>query len=147
MTVEQQKGGNPSMPHRIAYICNRRPLEFGAIGQYTLLNAREQAAAGHNVPRGGPSSTHDSTEYEDPRGGTVKIRRIHIETYDKANVGRCLWRELRQMEMLRLTGRGNLAVDRLTSSILQSVIRGNDGQGGELDAFAPYLPFRWFRKV
>lgn len=106
------------MPRRIAYICDWLPPDFGAIGQYALLNAREQAAAGHNVLLGGLSSTHDSTEYEDPGDGTLKIRRIQIETYDKASLARRLlwtikantrlirrlWRELRQTDEIHFTG-------------------------------------------
>lgn len=106
------------MACRIAYICDWLPPDFGAIGQYTLLEARETAAAGHNVLLGGFSTSQDSTEYEDPGDGSLKIRRLYIDTYDKARLAhrllwtlrantlliRRLWRELRHTDEIHFTG-------------------------------------------
>ena len=46
----------------LVYLCDWLPPDFGAVGQYSLLFARERAAAGEEVVLAGLSSTASSVE-------------------------------------------------------------------------------------
>ena len=75
------------------YLADWLPPEFGAVGQYGLVFARETASAGRHVVLIG--FTRGTTRSEVERfasGGILEITRIAISTYDKANyVSRLLW--------------------------------------------------------
>ena len=64
-------------PHRLVYLCDWLPPDFGAVGQYSLLFARERAAAGVEVTLAGLSSTADSAAAEGDRLRIVRRRAPH----------------------------------------------------------------------
>jgi hypothetical protein len=79
-------------PHRLVYLCDWLPPDFGAVGQYSLLFARERAAAGEDVVLAGLSSTADSIQEEALGAGRLRIVRLRATVYDKANFRRrSLW--------------------------------------------------------
>jgi len=104
--------------HRLLYLCDWLPPDFGAVGQYSLLFARERAAAGEDVVLGGLSSTADSDEEERPGSGRLRIVRVRAALYDRADFrARALWtartdlallwrlrRELRHADEILFTG-------------------------------------------
>jgi hypothetical protein len=81
-----------SRPHRLVYLCDWLPPDFGAVGQYSLLFARERAAAGEEVVLAGLSSTADSVEEEALGAGRLRVVRLRTAVYDKADFRRrVLW--------------------------------------------------------
>jgi hypothetical protein len=104
--------------HRLLYLCDWLPPEFGAVGQYSLLFARQRAAAGEDVVLAGLSSTADSIEEERPGNGRLRIVRLQARLYDRADFrSRALWtartnlsliwrlrRELRAADEILFTG-------------------------------------------
>lgn len=81
-----------SEPYKLVYLCDWLPPDFGAVGQYSLLFARERAAAGEEVVLAGLSSTADSVVEESHGAGRLRIVRLAAPTYDRANFrGRALW--------------------------------------------------------
>jgi len=104
--------------HRLVYLSDWLPPDFGAVGQYSLLFARERAARGEDVVLGGLSSTADSVEEERPGSGRLRIVRVRAPVYDRADFRaralwtaradlsllRRLWRELRQADEILFTG-------------------------------------------
>jgi hypothetical protein len=107
--------------HRLVYLCDWLPPDFGAVGQYSLLFARERAEAGEDVVLAGLSSTPGSmpevTE-EAVSQGRLRVVRLPARTYDRANFRtRALWtartnlgllwavrRELRAADEILFTG-------------------------------------------
>lgn len=77
--------------HRLVYLCDWLPPDFGAVGQYSLLFARERAAAGEEVTLAGLSSTADSVAEETPGAGRLRILRLRAAVYDKADFRRRAW--------------------------------------------------------
>lgn len=78
--------------HRLLYLCDWLPPDFGAVGQYSLLFARERAAAGEEVTLAGLSSTADSVEEEAIGEGRLRTVRLRAPLYDRARfVRRALW--------------------------------------------------------
>jgi hypothetical protein len=78
--------------HRLVYLCDWLPPDFGAVGQYSLLFARERAAAGEDVVLAGLSSTAGSATEEAVGAGRLRIVRRQAPTYDRANLrARALW--------------------------------------------------------
>ncbi|HEY0513838.1 MAG TPA: glycosyltransferase [Thermoanaerobaculia bacterium] len=106
------------MPHRLVYLCDWLPPDFGAVGQYSLLFARERAARGEEVVLAGLSSTADSVAEEAVGDGRLRIVRLRARTYDRADLRtralwtartdlalvRRLWRELRRADEVLFTG-------------------------------------------
>ena len=108
------------MPHRLVYLCDWLPPDFGAVGQYSLLFARERATRGEEVVLAGLSSTADSVEEETVGAGAGRLRivRLRARTYDRADLRtRALWtartdlaliwrlrRELRRADEILFTG-------------------------------------------
>lgn len=77
---------------RLVYLCDWLPPDFGAVGQYSLLFARERAARGDDVVLAGLSSTADSVEEERTGEGRLRIVRYRAPTYDRADFRtRALW--------------------------------------------------------
>jgi hypothetical protein len=77
---------------RLVYLCDWLPPDFGAVGQYSLLFARERAARGDDVLLAGLSSTADSTQEERIGEGRLRIVRRQTTTYDRADFRtRALW--------------------------------------------------------
>jgi Glycosyl transferase 4-like domain len=103
---------------RLVYLCDWLPPDFGAVGQYSLLFARERAAAGEEVALAGLSSTAGETAEEAVGPGRLRIVRRRAPTYDRANLrARALWtlrtnlgllwavrRELRAADEILFTG-------------------------------------------
>jgi hypothetical protein len=104
--------------HRLLYLCDWLPPDFGAVGQYSLLFARERAAAGEDVVLAGLSSAADSVDEERPGTGCLRIVRVRARTYDRSDFRtRALWtmrtdlallwrlrRELRRADEILFTG-------------------------------------------
>ena len=64
----------------LVYLCDWLPPDFGAVGQYSLLFARERAAAGEDVVLAGLSSTASSVEEESVGAGRLRIVRLRAES-------------------------------------------------------------------
>lgn len=78
--------------HRLVYLCDWLPPDFGAVGQYSLLFARERAARGEDVVLAGLSSQADSVEEERPGTGRLRIVRLAAATYDRSDFkSRAAW--------------------------------------------------------
>jgi hypothetical protein len=77
----------------LVYVVDWLPPEFGAVGQYALLFAREEAARGQKICLIGLSRAQSHTVTEPfASGGFVEIRRLAIGPLDRANWrGRLLW--------------------------------------------------------
>ncbi|HKH43109.1 MAG TPA: glycosyltransferase [Thermoanaerobaculia bacterium] len=102
----------------LLYLCDWLPPDFGAVGQYSLLFARERAAAGEDVVLAGLSSTAASVEEETVGAGRLRIVRLHAKPYDRADFKRrALWtartdlslvwalrREIRRADEILFTG-------------------------------------------
>jgi hypothetical protein len=102
----------------LVYLCDWLPPDFGAVGQYSLLFARERAAQGDDVVLAGLSSTADSVEEERHGEGRLRIVRRRAASYDRADFRtRALWtartdlglvwavrRELRAADEILFTG-------------------------------------------
>ena len=105
-------------PHRLLYLCDWLPPDFGAVGQYSVQFARERARAGEWVTLGGLSSTADSVTEESVGAGQLRVVRVHRATYDRARLLhralwtlgtnlrliRRLWRALREADEVLFTG-------------------------------------------
>ncbi|HSK77908.1 MAG TPA: hypothetical protein VLQ45_15765 [Thermoanaerobaculia bacterium] len=90
----------------IVYLCDWLPPDFGAVGQYALLAARERAAAGADVVLAGLSSTAASVEEEQHGAGRLRIVRLRASVYDRANFrARALWTARTNLSLLRAVRR------------------------------------------
>src|SRR5207244_132877 len=78
---------------RLVYICDWLPPDFGAVGQYSVLFAREWAWDGWAVTLVGLTSGSSERDLPEAVGpGTVEIVRIHRRALDKRKfVARLLW--------------------------------------------------------
>src|SRR5947209_15119484 len=104
--------------HRLVYLCDWLPPDFGAVGQYSLLFARERACRGEDVVLAGLSSTAASVAEERPGTGRLRIVRLRAPSYDRSDPrGRALWtartnlslvwtlrREIRRADEVLFTG-------------------------------------------
>jgi len=104
--------------HRLVYLCDWLPPDFGAVGQYSLLFARERAARGEDVTLAGLSSTAGSAEDEQTGAGRLRIVRVRARVYDRSDFrSRAFWtartglsllwrlrRELRSADEILFTG-------------------------------------------
>ncbi len=81
------------MSKRLVYICDWLPPDFGAVGQYAMLEAREWAERGFAVALVGLTSGASSREMTAPIGtGSVEIIRVHRRKYPKQRfVERLIW--------------------------------------------------------
>ena len=78
--------------HKLLYLCDWLPPDFGAVGQYSLLFARERASRGEDVVLAGLSSTTDSVEEETVGAGRLRVVRLRAPAYDRADFrARALW--------------------------------------------------------
>jgi hypothetical protein len=86
----------------LVYLCDWLPPDFGAVGQYSLLFARERAAAGEEVVLAGLSSTASSIEEESGGAGRLRIVRLQAELYDRADFKkRALWTLRTDLALIR----------------------------------------------
>jgi hypothetical protein len=96
-TTRHEGGGNGNASAatvsraRLVYICDWLPPDYGAVGQYSLLFARERTAEGTDVVLGGLSSSGNSVSREEIGTGHLAVVRIHAATYDKGNFATRMW--------------------------------------------------------
>jgi hypothetical protein len=77
---------------RLLYICDWLPPDFGAVGQYSELFARQFSQAGMDVVLGGLSSKGPSETLEQHSSGSLKIIKLFAAPYQKDNFAqRLLW--------------------------------------------------------
>lgn len=74
-----------SLPRRVLYICDWLPPDFGAVGQYSVIFAREMASQGHHVTLAGLSSIGDGDHTEGVGLGLYREIRFASDSYDKTN--------------------------------------------------------------
>ena len=81
------------MTKRLVYICDWLPPDFGAVGQYAVLFARQWAREGWAVTLVGLTSGPSQRQAAEPVGdGSVEVLRIHRHTYKKQKfVARLAW--------------------------------------------------------
>lgn len=76
----------------LVYLCDWLPPDFGAVGQYSLLFARERARRGEEVVLAGLTSGPGSVEEERHGAGRLTVVRLATPTYDRADFRRrALW--------------------------------------------------------
>jgi hypothetical protein len=98
--------------HRLLYICDWLPPDFGAVGQYSLLFARRRAAAGEDVVLVGLSSGADSATDEAVGAGRLRVVRRRASVYDRSDLrARALWTARTNLGLLRRSWRSLLAAD------------------------------------
>src|SRR5262249_60072622 len=88
---------------RLVYICDWLPPNFGAVGQYAMLSAREWASQGWAVTLVGLTSEESILESAKSVGqGTIEIVRVHRPIYDKQRFGaRFVWTVVSNLLLLR----------------------------------------------
>jgi hypothetical protein len=81
------------MTKRFVYICDWLPPDFGAVGQYAVLFARQWAAEGWAVTLVGLTSGEGGHQAAEPVGeGSIEVLRVHRHTYQKQKfVSRLVW--------------------------------------------------------
>lgn len=103
---------------RLVYLCDWLPPDYGAVGQYSALFARQLAEEGRNVTLVGLSSRERSVSCESCGAGSLRQIRVLAATYDKTSLlHRMLWtarintrlmwrawRDLRQADVVLFTG-------------------------------------------
>jgi len=88
---------------RLVYICDWLPPDFGAVGQYGMLFAREWAKNGWAVTLVGLTSLEGSHQAAEAIGeGTLEIIRVHRPTYNKQNfANRIVWTVVSNLLLIR----------------------------------------------
>jgi len=100
--------------HRLVYLCDWLPPDFGAVGQYSLLFARQRAAAGEDVVLAGLSSTAGRATEETVGTGRLRIVRRQAPAYDRANLrARALWTARTNLGLLWGVRRELIAADEI----------------------------------
>jgi hypothetical protein len=101
-------------PHKLVYLCDWLPPDFGAVGQYALQAARERAGQGEEVVLAGLSSTADSVEEEETGTGRLQIVRRRAILYDRADFrSRALWTARTGLGLVWRLGRELRAADEI----------------------------------
>ncbi len=90
------------MTKRLVYICDWLPPDFGAVGQYAVLFARQWAREGWAVTLVGLTSGKSNRQAAEPVGdGSLEVLRIHRQTYKKQKfVARLVWTVVSNMLLL-----------------------------------------------
>jgi hypothetical protein len=90
------------MTKRLVYICDWLPPDFGAVGQYAMLGAREWASEGWTVTLVGLTSGQSTRQAAEPMGdGFVEVVRVHRRSYQKQKfVARLVWTILSNVLLL-----------------------------------------------
>jgi hypothetical protein len=100
--------------HRVVYFCDWLPPDFGAVGQYSVLFARERARAGQGVTLVGLSSSGPSSTEERLGAGSLRVLRIHRPTYERADLSaRLLWTAITNLRLLKAARRALLESDEI----------------------------------
>ena len=82
------------MKKRLVYICDWLPPDFGAVGQYAVLFAREWASNGWTVTLVGLTSGRSRSSAKPKPSGLAHLRsiRVHRPTYKKQRfASRLIW--------------------------------------------------------
>ncbi|HVS13024.1 MAG TPA: hypothetical protein VMV46_03805 [Thermoanaerobaculia bacterium] len=78
--------------HRLVYLCDWLPPDFGAVGQYSVLFATERAERGEHVTLVGLSSRKSSSETVELGAGRLETIRVRAASYDRSRLlRRALW--------------------------------------------------------
>src|SRR5262245_37187202 len=90
------------MTKRLVYICDWLPPDFGAVGQYAVLGAREWASDGWSVTLVGLTSGQSSCQDAESVGeGSLEVIRVHRRTYQKQKfAARLVWTIVSNMMLL-----------------------------------------------
>src|SRR5438045_253286 len=90
------------MSRRLVSICDWLPPDFGAVGQYAVLSAREWAAEGWAVTLVGLTSSRSSREPPEPVGeGSVEVVKVHRRPYQRQKFAtRVIWTILSNVRLL-----------------------------------------------
>jgi hypothetical protein len=88
---------------RLVYICDWLPPDFGAVGQYAMLFAREWAKSGWEVTLVGLTSGEPRREAAELIGeGTLEIIRVHRGLYNKQKfIERLIWTVVSNLLLVR----------------------------------------------
>jgi hypothetical protein len=91
------------MNQRLVYICDWLPPDFGAVGQYAVLFARQWASEGWAVTLVGLTSGPSSRQAAEVVGdGSLEVVRIHRRTYKKQKfLARLIWTVVSNILLLR----------------------------------------------
>lgn len=77
---------------RLVYICDWLPPDFGAVGQYSVLFARDLCRGGLDVTLIGLTSGDADVSVEHFERGTLQIVKVPVRPYNKADTSaRILW--------------------------------------------------------
>jgi hypothetical protein len=81
------------MNKRLVYICDWLPPDFGAVGQYAVVFARQWASEGWAVTLVGLTSGQSNRQAAEAVGdGSLEVLRIHRRTYKKQKfLARLIW--------------------------------------------------------
>jgi hypothetical protein len=90
------------MTKRLVFICDWLPPDFGAVGQYAMLDARARAHDGWAVTLVGLTSGSSRREPAEPVGqASLEIVRVHRRSYRKQKfVSRLVWTILSNLRLL-----------------------------------------------
>lgn len=93
------------------YVVDWLPPDFGAVGQYGVIFARELAESGRQVHLIGLTSGPSRVEREKyPNGGVLEVNRISTPSYDKSsNLKRLLWTFRTNFRLIREVMRNPLS--------------------------------------
>jgi len=88
---------------RLVYICDWLPPDFGAVGQYGVLFARQWASEGWAVTLVGLTSGKSNRRAVEPVGdGTIEVIRVHRRAYKKQKfAARVVWTVASNILLLR----------------------------------------------
>ena len=87
---------------RLVYICDWLPPDFGAVGQYAVLSAREWAKNGRHVTLVGLTSGEPRREAESEGEGAVEVVRIRRPLYHKQRLAeRVVWTIISNLMLLK----------------------------------------------
>src|SRR6266536_4623876 len=92
-----------AMNKRLVYLCDWLPPDFGAVGQYAMLFAREWAKEGWKVTLVGLTTGQPRREAAEVVGeGTIEIIRVHRPSYDKQRfTDRLVWTVVSNLLLLK----------------------------------------------
>jgi hypothetical protein len=95
------------MNKRLVYICDWLPPDFGAVGQYAVLFARQWASEGWAVTLVGLTSGPSNRQAAERVGdGSLEVLRIHRRTYKKQKfLARLFWTVFSNMLLLSVAFR------------------------------------------
>jgi hypothetical protein len=87
---------------RLVYICDWLPPDFGAVGQYAVLFARQWASEGWAVTLVGLTSGTSSRQATEPIGrGSIELLQVHRRTYQRQKFAtRLVWTVVSNVSLL-----------------------------------------------